>query len=490
MNRFIIISILFIFSVSNQLFAQKKKDSNKKDLTYQIVFNLPGIPDSILLIANYYGDHTYLRDTLYPSKKNRYSFVFEGTDTLKRGVYILAGQSNAKYIEFLIDSSYFFTVQSKELDPTNLNISNNISFINSPENDLFYEFTSYMIAQQIVGSNINKKIREEQAKPSPDHSLIESYRAEMKVIYDSIYAFTDQFIETHSNNLFAKAQKLNLEIKMPEVKPEGYIDSNWKYQYYLEHYWDNCDFSEEALVYTPVFAPFLNNYYEKVMHPAIDSIIKFNDILINKAQNNPELYKYIIWYLSNRYERSKYLGHDAIFVHLIRNYYEKGLCPWVDETVLENMIERANILEPILLGKVAPWVIMPDIDGKFHSNYDFSTEYTIMYFWDTDCGHCKVSTPKLLEFYNREKDSLNFEVFGICLTADSVKWKNYLLDKKLPWTNVGNNKANIDFREAYDIKASPKIYVLDRNKRIIVKNIDMDDLEDFIIKHKQGLIKF
>lgn len=490
MNRFIIISILFIFSVSNQLFAQKKKDSNKKELTYQIVFNLPGVPDSVLLLANYYGDHTYLRDTLYPSKKNRYSFVFEGTDTLKRGVYILAGQSNAKYIEFLIDSSLFFTVQSKELDPTNLNISNNVSFINSPENDLFYEFTSYMIAKQVVGSNINKKIRDEQAKPSPDILLIESYRAEIKVIYDSIYAFTDQFIETHPNNLFAKAQKLNQEIKIPEIQPEGYTDSNWKYQYYLEHYWDYCDFSEEALVYTPIFAPFLNNYYEKVMHPAIDSIIKFSDILINKAENNPELFKYIVWYLSNRYERSKYLGHDAIFVHLIRNYYEKGLCPWVDETVLENMIERANILEPILLGKVAPWVIMPDIDGKFHSNYDFNTEYTIMYFWDTDCGHCKVSTPKLLEFYNREKDSLNFDVFGICLTSDSVKWRNYILDKKLPWTNVGNNKANIDFREAYDIKASPKIYLLDRNKRIIVKNIDMDDLEDFIIKHKQGLIKF
>ena len=226
------------------------------------------------------------------------------------------------------------------------------------------------------------------------------------------------------------------------------------------------------------------------MHPAIDSIIKYSDILINKSNDNPELFKYIVWYLSSRYERSKYLGHDAIFVHLIRNYYEKGLCPWVDTTVLENMIERANILEPILLGKVAPWLIMPDIDGAFHTNYDFKTDYTIMYFWDTDCGHCKTTTPKLLELYNRAKDSLNLDVFAVCLTADSVKWKNYLHEKKLPWINVGNNKANIDFREAYDIKSSPKIFVLDKNKRIIVKNIDIEELENFIINHKKGLIKF
>jgi len=490
MNRLIIISILCIFSFSNQLFAQKKKTPNKKELSYQIIFNLPGIPDTVLLLANYYGEHTYLRDTLYPSKKNPYSFILEGTDTLKRGVYILAGQNNVKYMEFLVDSSFFFTVQSKELDPNNPNVSNNVSFINSPENDLFYAFTSYMITQQIAGSTVNKKIKEEQAKASPDNNLIDSYRAQIKIIYDSMQTYSNQFIEKHPTNLFAKAQKLNKEVEIPEVKPENYPDSNWKYQYYLEHYWDNCDFSEEALVYTPVFAPFLNQYYEKVMHPAIDSIIKYSDILINKSNDNPELFKYIVWYLSSRYERSKYLGHDAIFVHLIRNYYEKGLCPWVDTTVLENMIERANILEPILLGKVAPWLIMPDIDGAFHTNYDFKTDYTIMYFWDTDCGHCKTTTPKLLELYNRAKDSLNLDVFAVCLTADSVKWKNYLHEKKLPWINVGNNKANIDFREAYDIKSSPKIFVLDKNKRIIVKNIDIEELENFIINHKKGLIKF
>jgi hypothetical protein len=268
--------------------------------------------------------------------------------------------------------------------------------------------------------------------------------------------YSNQFIEKHLLNFLPKHKRLNKEVEIPEVKPENYPDSNWKYQYYLEHYWDNGDFSEEALVYTPVFAPFLNQYYEKVMHPAIDSIIKYSDILINKSNDNPELFKYIVWYLSSRYERSKYLGHDAIFVHLIRNYYEKGLCPWVDTTVLENMIERANILEPILLGKVAPWLIMPDIDGAFHTNYDFKTDYTIMYFWDTDCGHCKTTTPKLLELYNRAKDSLNLDVFAVCLTADSVKWKNYLHERKLPWINVGNNKQILISEKPMILNLLPK----------------------------------
>lgn len=492
MKQFVIlINFLIICNLPFSTFAQKKTTSkSKKALNYQITFQLPGIPDSILYIANYYGNHTYLRDSLRPLKKNPYTFVFQGSDTLKRGVYILASQANAKYMEFIVDSSFFFTVQSEHLEPPVYNIANNVKFINSPENDLFYQFTGKMVGWQIEGRNLSKKFKEEQAKTSPNQEYIDELKKQMRITHDSMQEYTLRFIEENPNNLFAKAQKLTQEVEVPDEKPQQYQDSNWQYQYYAEHYWDNCDFNDNAMIYTPVFAPRLAQYYENVIHPSVDSIIKYTDILIEKSKNSYDIYKYIIWYTSNRFEQSKYLGHDAIFVHLIRTYYEKGLCPWIDETVLERMIDRANTLEPILLGKTAPWLIMPDVDGKFHTNYDFTTDYTIMYFWDTDCGHCKVTTPKLLELYNRAKDSLNFDVYAVCLTSDSVEWKNYLAEKKLPWINVGNNKANIDFRDAYDINSSPKIFILDRNKKIILKNIGIEEVEDFLIKHRQGLIKF
>ncbi len=486
------IGILAICFSQNQLLAQKKKAISKKDLNYKISFHLPNIPDSVLYIANYYGEHTYLRDTIRPlNNKNPYTFVFQGMDTIKRGVYILVSQDNSKYMEFLIDSSLFFNVIAENIDPKKPNLSNNLKFENSPENTIFHQYTNYAMSLQGSGASVNKKMREEMSKSTPDQELVESYRSQLKTVYDSMQSYTRRFIQENPTNLFAKAQKLTQDIEIPDEKPEGYPDTNWQHMYYYTHYWDNCDFTDNALVYTPVFHHRLTQYYDKVIHPSIDSLIKYSDVLIDKAKNSPELYKYIVWYLSNRFERSSYIGHDAIFVHLIRNYYQKGLCPWVDETVLEHMIGKADMLEPILIGKKAPWLIMPDVNGKFHTNYDFNhVEFTIMYFWDTDCGHCKQQTPKMLEFYNRAKDSLSFDIFAICLTSDSVKWRNYLLDKNLPWLNVGNNKANIDFREAYDIKASPRFYILNRDKKIIVKNIDFDHIEEFLTKYRKGEIKF
>ena len=109
MKRFVIlINFLIICNLPFSTFAQKKTTSkSKKALKYQITFQLTGIPDSILYVANYYGNHTYLRDSLRPLKKSLY-ICFSRKRHLKRGVYILASQANAKYMEFIVDSSFFY----------------------------------------------------------------------------------------------------------------------------------------------------------------------------------------------------------------------------------------------------------------------------------------------------------------------------------------------------------------------------------------------
>jgi thiol-disulfide isomerase/thioredoxin len=249
------------------------------------------------------------------------------------------------------------------------------------------------------------------------------------------------------------------------------------------------DFSEGALISTPVFHPKLKTYFEDVVPPLIDSIIKYADSLIEKAKDNQELFKYIVWYITNKYERSQYVSHDAVFVHMVQKYYAKGLCPWTDEAVLERMINQANKLDDILIGRKAPELYMADTNGVFHSNYEFNRKYTIMWFWDLNCGHCKSATPKLVEFYNRAKDSLDFDVYAVCMTVDSVKWKQAIIERQLPWLNVGGNVANIDYRVVYDINTTPVLFVLDKEKKIIVKKIGIDELEPFLRHYDEGKIK-
>jgi thiol-disulfide isomerase/thioredoxin len=483
-SRIFVVGVVFaLFVCGNGLYAQKGKGVKKP--AYEVKFVMPGLPDSILYVAYYYADKTYMFDTLYLSRKEPYTFVMTGDSALQRGLYIVASEDKVKYLDFIVDSSYFFTIKTKKLNPAKIDIMESLEFINSPENttadDFFRKRGVYIIAIQ----DIVKKMKDENA----DEEVKEKYREQIKQYQDSIRVFQNIFLEKHKNSLFAKIQHLGEEIIVPEPprdKNGDLLDSTWSYQYYLNHYWDNCDFSEPALIRTPAFYPRFNQYFESVVIPIPDTINKYVDILLDKAKKSPDLFRYIVQTITYKYETSQYVGHDAVFVHMVKTYYKKGLCPWTDEEILKRMIDEAERLDKILIGRVAPHLYMPDTSGKLRSNYDFDKKYTIMWFWDMNCGHCKTATPILKEFYDRAKDSLDIEVYAVCVGTDSVKWKQTIIERGYNWINVGNNTANIDFREVYGTRTTPVVFILDREKKIIAKKIDVKEIETVIRNHEAG----
>jgi thiol-disulfide isomerase/thioredoxin len=481
-----------LFFLHLDTFAQKKgKTQDSKG--YEIKFIFQGLPDTLLYFANYYADKTYMYDTLYLSPKEPYTFISKKDTVLPRGIYLLANQDKVKLMEIVIDSSTSFVVKTKKLDSSAIDILNNVQFINSPENEIMNTFFLTMTGFQRQIYLIADEIKKEETSDNPDTVHIAERKEERHLYQDSMRNYLFDFIDSNRHTLFGKAQLLLRDVNVPEPPKNSdgsLVDSNFGYNYYLNHYWDNMDFSEGALLSTPAFHPRLKTYFDDVVPPLVDSIIKYADSLIEKAKDNQELFKYIVWYITNKYERSQYVAHDAIFVHLVQKYYAQGLCPWTDEAVLERMINQANKWNDILIGKKAPELYMPDTSGTFHSNYEFDCKYTIMWFWDLNCGHCKSATPKLVEFYNRAKDSLDFDVYAVCMTTDTVKWKQAIIERQLPWLNVGGNVANIDYRVVYDVNTTPVIFVLDKEKKIIVKKIGIDELEPFLRNYDEGKIRY
>ena len=64
---------------------------------------------------------------------------------------------------------------------------------------------------------------------------------------------------------------------------------HWQYQYYAEHYWDNCDFNDNAMIYTPVFAHRLAQYTRMLfILPLIPSLN--TQIFLSKNQKTVTTY--------------------------------------------------------------------------------------------------------------------------------------------------------------------------------------------------------
>ncbi|MDR0367830.1 MAG: DUF5106 domain-containing protein [Bacteroidales bacterium] len=491
-NKTVCVLCLLTVSVlgGSGVFAQKKV---KKAPVSEIKFVFKGIPDTMLYIATYYEDKTYMYDTLYVSKKEPYTFIMTKDTLPPRGIYLLASQNKVKYLDFVIDSSFSFTATVEHVDSQAVDLTTDIRFTGSPENEITLAFMRKMSHYQRFIITLGNEIKQAESEENPNQSLIDQYKEERREYQDSMRTFMFDYLDMYKNTLFGKAQLINREVQVPDPPRNAdgsLVDSNFAFHYYINHYWDYIDLQEPALLSTPIFYPKLQYYFEKVIPPLVDSIIKYTDLLVEKAEGNPPMYRYLIWYTTSRYERSQYVAHDAVFVHMVKKYYATGRYTWADEAVRERMINKADKLGNILIGKKAPELYMPDTNGRFRSNYESKRKYTVIWFWDLNCGHCKSATPKLVDMYNRVHDSLDFEIYAVAMTKEKKKWKERIVEKQMPWINVIGNESNIDYRMVYDVTSTPVIFVLDKDKKIIVKKIGVDELENFIRDYDAGRIRY
>jgi thiol-disulfide isomerase/thioredoxin len=433
---------------------------------YEIKVKVEDFPDDKAFLSYFYGKGQFYRDTAAVNEKGE--FVFSGTDTLEHGMYsVLAG--NKKVFDFLVDE------QKLSFETDTSYIVGNMKVKGGKENQLFYDYLQFLSKKNREVA----KLRKEQANFKSNSPEFEALRDKMNGINDEVRAFIDELHEKHpgsftSNFIYA--------VEYPEVPeaPEG-ADSTFGFKYFKAHFFDNFAFDDSRLLRTSTFNDKTEYYLEKLTRQHPDSIIEAVDLILSKVRDNPTLYKYELSHLTSKYERSQIMGMDAVFVHLAKNYFMKEKPEWFTKKNLERLAERANALDPLLLGKKAPNIIVKDTAmERFIQLYDVEAKFTIVYIWSPDCGHCKKATPKLKEVYDRYKDK-GVEVFAVGSEFENEAWKQFIIDFDLNWINGsdgGDFRSN--FRTLYDVYSTPQTYLLDENKEILAKKMSVESLENML----------
>jgi len=281
----------------------------------------------------------------------------------------------------------------------------------------------------------------------------------------------------------------------------------------VKNYWNKIPLNEVGTLNTnKLYYYRLKNYFEKIVLQDPDSLIKTCDWLMKQTEGCDEMHKYMGFYLTYTVDRSKIMGHDAVFVDLVNKYYKTNKANWYSEEQNKKIIERGEILEPLLLGKTMPDMNLIDTSGAkvvvdlgidtikssdhltqvYYSNqkklesiyvplHKVKADFTIAIFWDVDCGHCQHDVPKLKELYDKMKaEKKNVEVYAVYAHHDVAKWKKFIREKKLNWINVYDGVHLNDFKKKYDMYSYPVIYLLDKDKKIKSKRIGVEQLEGLI----------
>ncbi len=448
---------------------------------YKITVKLTGSTDTSLVLAHYYGSKQYLDDTAFRNKQGFY--VFEGQEKLKDGMYIVAGTNKNKYFDFFLTGPQFIEFSCDPAD-----VINTMQVKGSDDNKSFYSYIKYLGKKQ---KEIEPLTTWQKANKDRKDSA-DIVKAQVTAIDKEVKAYINSFTSSGQGYLSANFVRANNEPDYLKYVTDsaGKVDSTKLYPTYKAHFFDNFDFSDARMIYTPVFAQKVDLYFDKLVVPVLDSLEKDIDHVLDLAAANKEMQNYMAWFLSLKYETSQVMGHDALFVYIVRKYLETGKIEWQYPEVKDNILKRVNTLEPLLLGKPAPNLILLDTLNVGHSLIATKAKYTLLFFWESTCGHCQQEMPKVVKFYDEFHSKYNLEIFGVSTDTSLVKWKAFIRKHNMQWINVnGHMSLSGNYHTSYDIRSTPVMYLLDENKKILTKFLLTDELGTIITKREEELEK-
>jgi thiol-disulfide isomerase/thioredoxin len=458
---------------------------------HDFTFKIRGLSDTTVYLANYFGGKLYYNDTALIDSKGIVNF--KGDETKPGGIYAVIFPDNQTYFQVVVNE------EKIEMETTRANPEANMVIKVSKENSAFYEYLSF-----VTGVQTRMKLFEAQKKL--EGADIEKINAQIKDEQEQAEKFKSSYLKRNENLFAAKVLSSSDEINVPEFKLDnGEVDNDKRFIYYHDHFFDNVDLSDDRLLRTPIINTKIKTYLTKLTAQTPDSICAAINYLTSQTADSSLMFKYIVQFATNHFEKSDIMGMDAVFVCIAANYYSQGKAWWLDDEQLTDIMKLYNTRKNLVIGNQAEDIILMDVDSNWKSLHAVKAKYTVLVFWDPNCGHCKKEMPKIKAFY-KENKSKGVEVYAVSSDFENEDWIKFIKEKGYTWTDVSDNPEinknaqkyildgtttlnSLNFRDYWDIYSTPQVYLLDENKVIIAKKLNADQLGGFIEKHEERLKK-
>jgi len=444
---------------------------------YNIRFKVDGLRDTTAYLGYYYGESTFVKDTARVNHTG--DFVFDGRQTLPQGVYFLV-LNKTRIFEMVVGHDQHFALQTSTADYVK-----NMQVTGDVDNKLFFENMVYNSERHLEAEPYIKVIQDSTLADDKKKDA----RDAMMAINEKVMAYQQKIITQHPATITARIFKANRPVEIPEPpkRADGSIDSTFQLRWYRQHFFDNFDLADDALIRMPrpIYQEKVNEYLDKLFAPQADTLKKALSTVISKAKKNQETYKYAVWVSVLKFQNPEIMGLDELFVHLNDTYFASGeMNFWANDQMKKNLKDHADRLRKSLIGQKGANLIMQDTNLKPRALYDIKNKYTVLYIFDPDCGSCKKETPKLVEFYNKKK--FDVQVYAVSADTSMVKMRDYIKEMNMKWITVNGPRTYVGpYQDLYDAATTPTLYVLDNQKKIIGKKIPAEKLEEFLTQYER-----
>lgn len=129
-----------------------------------------------------------------------------------------------------------------------------------------------------------------------------------------------------------------------------------------------------------------------------------------------------------------------------------------------------------------PDIVADDMYGKQVKLSELEGNVILVDFWAAELGNSNALNADLKNIYEKyEADG--FRVYQVSFDTSKATWIKAVQEQKLPWVSVCDFRGQASpIMGVYNVRSLPSNYLIDRNGRIVAKNVYSDALEEQLKK--------
>ncbi len=277
-----------------------------------------------------------------------------------------------------------------------------------------------------------------------------------------------------SSNAQQTTQQAEEPIKFPYPEiPTMLTDTEARLAYMCEHFWDKFNFNDSTEAYRSMGEQGLADFINLNLQADASVNERAGKTLAEHLWKGADRNNYLELTEHYLFNPESPLRNDLLYAPLLKRLTE--LMPQTDDRASKLNYMLTNV-QKNQVGSVATDFTYIDRNGKTGTLHKLQANYTLLYLYDPDCENCQMT----LMHMRAQLQDPRVKVLAVYPDDDLDLWKNNRLDFKEGWTDSYSPNGEIGHKQLYFIQATPSLYLLDKDKRVILKDASLNDIMNML----------
>lgn len=278
-----------------------------------------------------------------------------------------------------------------------------------------------------------------------------------------------------------------LRLKLPDI-PITISSQEESIRYLAEHYWDLYDFTDTVRISRPEITEQSLVDYLGFLNEVDNRNVSANSLkkLVREMGQEATVYEWFREKLEHYlYDPNSPIRNDEFYMDILEEELSAGR---LAEIQLQRSKYQLKMLRKNCVGMKAADFKFRLPSGKKNSLWNLKSELTLLLLYNPECANCQKtieilgSSPVLAKVFE-ESDKVNsplFTVLSVSVEGSEEEWDNHLSLLPLNWLNGYDEHEVINTKELYDLRSVPSIYLLDKNKKVLLKDVNAPDVLEYL----------